>query len=74
MDKSQKQKSSPIVVFIIALAIIFIVIIVSNRRSSVIAQLIMPLNNGIANLSTCGNFLSAVTNDDKFYVWDWTNL
>jgi dipeptidyl aminopeptidase/acylaminoacyl peptidase len=74
MNKSQKQKSSPILVFVVALSIIFIVIIVSNRRSPVVAQLILPLNNGIANLSTCGTFLSAVTNDDKFYVWDWTNL
>jgi WD40 repeat protein len=74
MNKSQKKKGSPIVVFIIALAIIFAVIVVSNRRSSVVAELNMPLNNGIANLSTCGNLLSAASNDNKIYVWDWTNL
>jgi WD40 repeat protein len=74
MNRSQKQKSSPIIVFVIALAIITIAIIVSNRRSPVVAKLILPLNNGIANLSTCGNCLFAVTNDDKIYVWDWTNL
>jgi WD40 repeat protein len=74
MDKSQKKKGSPIVVFIIALAIIFIAIIVSNSRSPVVVQLNLLLNNGIANLSTCRNFLYAVTNDDKIYVWDWANL
>ncbi|MBN1796875.1 MAG: hypothetical protein JW804_09405 [Sedimentisphaerales bacterium] len=74
MDKSQKQKSSPILVFVVALSIIFIVIVVSNYRSPFIAKLNMPLNNGIANLSTCGNLLSATSNDNKIYVWDWTNL
>jgi WD40 repeat protein len=74
MNKSQKQKSSPIVVFVAALAVIFIVIVVSNLRSSVVTELNMPLNNGIAHLSTCGNLLSAVSNDDKIYVWDWANL
>ena len=73
MDKSQKQKSSPILVFVVALSVIFIAIIVSNLRSSVVAQLVLPFNNGIANLSTCGNLLSAVSNDNKIYVWDWTN-
>ena len=74
MNKSQKQKSSPIVVFVVALVVIFITIIVSNLRSSVVAELTLPLNNGIANLSTCGNLLSAASNDNKIYVWDWTNL
>jgi WD40 repeat protein len=74
MDKPQKQKGSPILVFIVALVVIFIVIVVSNFRSPIVAQLTLPLNNGIANLSTCGNLLSAVSNDNKIYVWDWTNL
>jgi WD40 repeat protein len=46
----------------------------SNRRSSIVAQLNLPLNNGVANLSTCGSLLSAASNDNKIYVWDWTNL
>jgi WD40 repeat protein len=74
MDKPQKKTSSPILVFVVALAVILVVIVVSNRRSSIVAQLNLPLNNGIANLSTCGNLLSAVSNDNKIYVWDWANL
>jgi WD40 repeat protein len=74
MNNSQKKKGSPILVFAVALAIIFIVIVMSNRRNSLVAQLNLPLNNGIANLSTYENLLSAVSNDSQINVWDWTNL
>jgi WD40 repeat protein len=74
MSMPQKKKGSPIIVFVLALAIIFVVIIVSNLRSAVVAELTLPLNNGLTALSTCGNQLSAVSNDNKIYVWDWVNL
>ncbi|MBN2019147.1 MAG: hypothetical protein JW749_02855 [Sedimentisphaerales bacterium] len=74
MDKPQKKTGSPILLFFAAFAVVIIVTIVTNRRSPVAAELQIPLNNGIAALSTCGNLLAAVSNDSRFYIWEWTDL
>ena len=70
MDKSQKKSGSPILVFLAAFIVIIIVTFVINRRDHVAVKLQLPLNNGISNLSTCGNLLAAVTNDDRQGLFD----
>ena len=74
MDNSQKKTGSPILVFVAALVAILIITLISNRRSHVVTELSLPFNNGIANLSTFENLLVAVSNDNRLYIWDWTDL
>ena len=48
--------------------------LIVHHRSRVANEIHLPLNNGIANLSTCNNLLMAVSNDNKIYVWDWASV
>jgi WD40 repeat protein len=74
MDKSQKKTGSPILLFLAAFGVIAAVMLIINRRNPVVAQLQMPLNNGISNLSTYENLLAAFSRDNRLYIWHWEDL
>ncbi len=74
MSKSEGKKRSSVVFFAVAFLAILVVTFVANRRSSLVNEIRFPLNNGIANLSTFDNHLTAVSNDNKIYVWDWADV
>jgi WD40 repeat protein len=74
MDKSQKKTGSPVILFIGALVIILIITLIANHRSGAAIEIQLPLNNGIAFLSTCGNLLTAISNDNRIYICDWADL
>ena len=74
MDKLQNKNSSLAVFLIIAFAAMVTLTLVINHRSRVANEIRFPLNNGIANLSTFDNLLTAVSNDNKIYVWEWADV
>jgi WD40 repeat protein len=74
MDKPQKKYGSPILVFTVAFVAILVITIIINRKSKIFTEISLPLNNGIINLSTCGNLLAAVSNDNRLYILDWAEL
>ncbi len=43
-------------------------------RSQNVQKISIPLNNGIVALSAYNNLLGAVSNDNKIYVWEWSDL
>lgn len=73
VGKLEGKKRPPVVFFAVAFLAILVVMFVANRRSSLVNEIRFPLNNGIANLSTFDNLLTAVSNDNKIYVWEWAD-
>jgi hypothetical protein len=43
-------------------------------RSQNVQTIKIPLNNGIVSLLTYNNILAAISNDNKVYVFDWSDL
>jgi WD40 repeat protein len=74
VDRPQNKNSSLVVFLISAFAVIVVITLIANHRSRVANEIRFPLNNGIANLSTFDNLLTAVSNDNKIYVWDWADV
>jgi WD40 repeat protein len=74
MDKPQNRNSSLAVFLITAFAAIVALTLIINHRSRVANEISFPLNNGIATLSTFDNLLTAVSNDNKIYVWEWADV
>jgi WD40 repeat protein len=74
VGKLEGKKRTPVVFFAVAFLAILVVMFVANRQSSLMNEIRFPLNNGIANLSTFDNLLTAVSNDNKIYVWEWADV
>jgi len=74
MDSSQKKNGNPVLFFLAVSIVIIIITLVANLRSNVATEILIPLNNGIVFLSTCENLLSAISNDNRIYIWEWTGL
>ena len=72
--KSNTKKRSPAIFFVAAFAIIIIVMFLANQQTSTIAEFNISQNKGMARLSTSGNHLVAVFQDNQTYVWDWNDL
>jgi len=74
VDKPRKKSSSAVLFSVGAFAAIIVIMLIANRRSRIANEIRLPLNNGIVNLSTCDNLLTAISHDNKIYVWDWADL
>jgi WD40 repeat protein len=74
MSNPGNKKKSPVIFFLICLAVAFAITIIVNSQSTLVKELRIPLNNGIAKLSTYGNMLAAFSLDNKAYIFDWTDL
>jgi WD40 repeat protein len=72
--KLSRIKKSPILFFVGAFAVIIVLTFAANRRSGLKNKLQFPLNNGVANLLTHDNYLTAACHDEQLYVWDWQHL
>jgi WD40 repeat protein len=68
------NKKSPILLFFSAFVLIVILMFVVNQRSVLVDEMRLPFNQGMRELSTYGNFLMAVSSDNKIFIWDWDDL
>lgn len=68
------KKKSHVLFFLICLAAAFVITIIINQQSALVKEISIPLNNGIAKLSTNGNMLAAFSLDNKAYIFDWADL
>ena len=74
MDKSHSRNSSSVVFLIAVFAAVVILMFIARMRSQNVQKISMPLNNGIVALLTYNNLLGAVSNDNKIYVLEWSDL
>jgi hypothetical protein len=68
------KKKSPALFFLMCFVVVLIITLIANRRSTLAKEIKIPLNNGIAGLATYGNYLVALSLDNKAYIFDWNNL
>ena len=68
------KKKSPALFFLICLVAAFVITIIINQQSALVKEISIPLNNGIAKLSTNGNMLASFSLDNKAYIFDWADL
>jgi len=47
---------------------------IAKMRSQNVQIIKIPLNNGIITLLTYNNLLAAISNDNKIYVWEWSDV
>ena len=74
MATVRRKNRSPIVFIVGVFLAVVLVMFVARERSTLVETIHFPLNNGITELSTCGEFLTAVSHDDRIYVWQWGDL
>lgn len=74
VNKSQPKNKSSAVFIVVVFAAVMILMFIARMRSQNAQIINIPLNNGIALLLTYNNFLAAISNDNKIYVFDWTDL
>lgn len=67
-----KNTKATVLFFFIAIAFITLVMIVSRLNSSLVYELRFPLNNGVAELSSNSDSITAACQDGKIYVWEWS--
>ncbi len=74
MDKPQpKNKSSAFFIIGIFVAVIIVMFVARMHRQNV-QTIKIPLNNGIATLLTYNDRLAAISNDNKIYILQWSDL
>jgi len=74
MDKP-KTKNQSSAIFIVGVFVAAVVLMfIAKMQSHNIQTIKIPLNNGIASLSTYNNLLVAASNDNKAYIFDWADL
>jgi WD40 repeat protein len=74
LDKPQpKNKSSPVFIVGVFVAIV-ILMLIAKMRSQTTQKISIPLNNGVVSLLTYSNLLAAISNDNKIYVLQWSDL
>jgi WD40 repeat protein len=74
VGKTQTQKKTSPIFLIVVFVAVMIVMFVARMRSHNVQTITVPFNNGIVSLLTYSNFLAAVSNDNKIYVWEWSDL
>jgi WD40 repeat protein len=74
MDKSHSKNSSSAVYLIAAFAAVILVMFIAKMRSQNIREINIPLNNGMVSLLTYNNLLGAVSQDNKMYLLEWSDL
>jgi WD40 repeat protein len=74
VHKTQPQNKSSVVFLVVVFAAVMIVMFIARMRSQNVQTIAMPLNNGIVSLLTYNNILGAISNDNKIYVWEWSDM
>jgi WD40 repeat protein len=74
VDKPQPKNKSSAVFIIGVFAAVAIIMFIARMRGGNIQTITLPLNNGIVGLLTYNNLLGAVSNDNKMYVFEWSNM
>jgi WD40 repeat protein len=74
VDKPQSKNKSSVFFVVIVFAAVVIIMFVARMRSGNMQAIAVPLNNGIVGLLTYNNLLGAVSNDNKMYVFEWSNM
>ncbi|MFC1783135.1 hypothetical protein ACFL02_06075, partial [Planctomycetota bacterium] len=60
--------------FAVMVVIMVLMIIAERRRSKRLKQIYIPVNAGVLDLSTCGDYLGAICQGNKIYLWSWEDL
>jgi WD40 repeat protein len=74
VDKSHRKNSSSVVFVVGVFVAVMIVMFIAKVRSRDVRKINIPLNNGIVSLLTYNNLLAAISNDNKIYVLQWSDL
>ena len=74
MDKSHSRNSSPAVFLIVVFAAVVTLMFIARMRTQNVQKISIPLNNGMVALLTYNNLLAAISNDNKIYVLQWSDL
>jgi WD40 repeat protein len=74
MDKSHSRNSSSAVFIVGVFAAVVILMFIARMRSQNVQKISIPLNNGMVAMLTYNNLLEAISNDNKIYVWEWSDL
>jgi WD40 repeat protein len=74
VDNPKPKNKSSVVFIVIVFAAVGILMFIARMRSGNMQTITMPFNNGIVTLLTYDNLLGAVSNDNKIYVWEWSDI
>jgi WD40 repeat protein len=74
MDKPQSKNKSSVFFIVGVFAAVMILMFIARIRSQDVQKISIPLNNGIVSLLTYDNLLAAISNDNKIYVLQWSDL
>jgi WD40 repeat protein len=74
VDKPRTKNKSSVVFIVVVFGAVGILMFVARMRSGNMQTIAVPLNNGIVGLLTYKNILGAVSNDNKMYVFEWSNM
>ena len=74
VDKPQSKNKSSAVFIVGVFAAVVILMFIARIRSQDVQKVSIPLNNGIVSLLTYDNLLAAISNDNKIYVLQWSDL
>jgi WD40 repeat protein len=74
VDKPQPKNKSSAVFVVGVFAAVAVLMFIAMIRSQNVQKIAVPLNNGMAALLRYNNFLGAVSNDNKIYIWEWSDL
>jgi WD40 repeat protein len=74
MDKPQSKNKSSVIFLVGVFAAVAILMFIARMRSQNVQKISIPLNNGVVSLLTYNNLLAAISNDNKIYVLQWSDL
>ena len=74
MDKPQPKNKSSAVFIVGVFAAVAILMFIARMRSQNVQKINIPLNNGVVSLLTYNKLLAAISNDNKIYVLQWSDL
>jgi WD40 repeat protein len=74
VDKPQSKNKSSAVFIVGVFAAVVILMFIARMRGQDVPKISIPLNNGIVSLLTYDNLLAAISNDNKIYVLQWSDL
>jgi WD40 repeat protein len=74
LDKPQSKNKSSAMFLVGVFAAVVILMFIARMRSQNVQKISIPLNNGMVALLTYNNLLAAISNDNKIYVLQWSDL
>ena len=74
MTNPNKKNKSSYFFFSVIFVAVFVIMLVANIKSTLKEEILVSINEGVANFFTYRNSLVAVYRDNKMRIWDWKNL